>query len=90
VRVTGNPTKLVGELKDKIWQHSIARAQLDSYRERFQLISLRLFAGQTLVRVLSDTPPEPGFEAVPPDLEDLYFATIKGYVHRPDGTPVTQ
>jgi ABC-type multidrug transport system ATPase subunit len=90
VRVTGNPAQLVGQLQRRVWQHSIARAQLDSYRERFQLISLRLFAGRTLVRVLSDTPPEPGFEAVPPDLEDLYFATIKGYIHRTDGAPVTQ
>jgi len=31
------------------------------------------------LHVLHDTEPEPGFEPVAPDLEDLYFATIKGY-----------
>jgi hypothetical protein len=33
--------------------------------------------------VLSSQPPEAGFEAITPDLEDFYFATIKGFIHRP-------
>jgi hypothetical protein len=49
---------------------------------------MRLFAGQTLVHVLSEQPPETGFEPAAPDLEDLYFATIKGFVHRPAAGPV--
>jgi hypothetical protein len=42
---------------------------------------MRLFAGLTLIHVLSDAQPEAGFEPVSPDLEDLYFATIRGVVH---------
>jgi len=83
VRVAGNPTELVAALSGKVWRKSIAHSELESYRQRFQLISMRLFAGQTLVHVLSDQSPEAGFELAAPDLEDLYFATIKGYVHRP-------
>jgi ABC-2 type transport system ATP-binding protein len=45
------------------------------------VISMRLFAGRTLIHVLSDEKPEEGFDTVAPDLEDLYFATIKGFVH---------
>jgi ABC-2 type transport system ATP-binding protein len=82
VRVTGNPSELVGELQGKIWRKSIAHDEVASYRERFHLISMRLFAGQTLVHVLSAQQPEPGFELAPPDLEDFYFATIKGFIHQ--------
>jgi ABC-type multidrug transport system ATPase subunit len=83
VRVAGNPAQLVADLDGKVWRKSIAHDDLAAYRQRFQLISMRLVAGQTLVHVLSDQSPEPGFEPAAPDLEDLYFATIRGFVHRP-------
>jgi ABC-type multidrug transport system ATPase subunit len=83
VRVAGNPAELVAALAGRVWRKSIAHDDVASYRERFQLISMRLVAGQTLVHVLSDQPPEPGFEPAAPDLEDLYFATIRGFIHRP-------
>jgi ABC-type multidrug transport system ATPase subunit len=83
VRVAGNPLQLVRELEGKIWRKSIAHADLESYRERYQLISMRLFAGETLVHILSEQPPQADFAPAVPDLEDLYFATIKGFVHRP-------
>ncbi|HEY1678399.1 MAG TPA: ABC transporter ATP-binding protein [Candidatus Sulfotelmatobacter sp.] len=88
LRVTGNPTVLVAEMNGKVWKKSIAHDEIANYRERFQLISMRLFAGQTLVHVLSDQSPEAGFEPTTPDLEDLYFATIKGFAHRPAAGPV--
>ena len=82
VRVAGSPTDLVAELQGQVWRKSIAHDEVASYRERFQLISMRLFAGQTLVHVLSAQQPEAGFEPTTPDLEDFYFATIKGFIHR--------
>ncbi len=88
VRVAGNPSQLVAELEGKVWRKSIAHAELESYRERFQLISMRLFAGQTMVHVLGVQAPEAGFEPIAPDLEDLYFATIKGFIHRSTASPV--
>ncbi|MGH9496973.1 MAG: ABC transporter ATP-binding protein [Candidatus Sulfotelmatobacter sp.] len=93
VRVAGNPTALVAEMNGKVWKKSIAHGELASYRERLQLISMRLFAGRTLIHVLSDLQPETGFEPTAPDLEDLYFATVKGFAHqgsahRPSPGPV--
>jgi ABC-type multidrug transport system ATPase subunit len=80
VRLAGNPAKLVRDLEGRVWQKSIPHAELDKYRENMRFISMRLFAGQTLVRVWGEQAPEAGFEAVAPDLEDVYFATIKGLV----------
>ncbi|HTS35326.1 MAG TPA: ABC transporter ATP-binding protein [Candidatus Solibacter sp.] len=88
VLVTGNPTELVAGLQGKVWTKSIAHADVARYKENFQLISMRLFAGQTVVHVLSDLAPEAGFEPTVPDLEDLYFATIRGFAHRPAAGPV--
>jgi ABC-2 type transport system ATP-binding protein len=89
VRVSGNPARLVAELKGKVWQKSIARAELEAFRQRHQMISMRLFAGQTLVRVFSDVSPDRDFEPVSAELEDLYFATIKGFVHSSEPASVT-
>ena len=33
-------------------------------------------AGNTVIHVLADAKPEEGFEAVPPDLEDVYFGQL--------------
>ena len=81
VRVAGNPSELVAELDGKVWRKSIAHDELARYRDRYQLISMRLFAGQTLVHVLNEQPPEAGFEPAVADLEDFYFATIKGFIY---------
>src|SRR5579863_4312477 len=68
VRVAGNPSQLVAGLQGMVWRKSIAHDEVSKYREKFQLISMRLFAGQTLVHVLSTLPPEAGFEPIAPDL----------------------
>ncbi|HEY3927466.1 MAG TPA: ABC transporter ATP-binding protein [Candidatus Koribacter sp.] len=83
VLVSGNPLELVNTLNGKVWRKSIPHDAVAAYRERMQLISMRLFAGQTVVHVLSEAAPEAGFETIAPDLEDLYFATIKGFIHQP-------
>ena len=83
VRVAGDPSALTAELGGKVWRKSIAHDELAPVRERHQLISMRLFAGQTLVHVLSPQAPEAGFEPAAPDLEDFYFATIKDFIHPP-------
>jgi ABC-2 type transport system ATP-binding protein len=88
VRVTGNPSALISELNGKIWRKSIAHDELSHFRDRYQLISMRLFAGQTVIHVLNEQQPEAGFEPVVPDLEDFYFATIKGFIHTPATTAV--
>lgn len=88
VRVAGNPSRLVDRLRGMVWRKSIPHEEVASYRERFQMISMRLFAGQTVVHVLSARPPEAGFEPVTPDLEDFYFATIRGFVEEPAAVAV--
>jgi len=79
VRAAGEPMALVAALNGRVWRKPIERSQVADYQQRFQVISMHLFGGRNVLHVLHDTEPEPAFEPVAPDLEDLYFATIKGY-----------
>ena len=42
------------------------------------VISDRLFGGRREIHVVSDQQPGDGFETVEPNLEDVYFFTLKG------------
>jgi ABC-2 type transport system ATP-binding protein len=88
VLLTGDPASLVAELEGRVWKKAIDVAELDTHRQEFQVVLVRLFAGRTLIHVLSERQPGAGFEPVVPDLEDLYFATIRGFHLKPD--PVGQ
>ncbi len=79
VHAAGDPTALVEALNGRVWKKAISRSEVPDYQQRFRVISMRLFAGRTLLHVLQDDLPDPDFEPVVPDLEDLYFATIRGF-----------
>jgi ABC-type multidrug transport system ATPase subunit len=79
VHAAGDPAALVEALNGRVWKKTISRAEVADYQQRFRVISMRLMAGRTLLHVLGDGLPEPGFEPVVPDLEDCYFATIRGF-----------
>ena len=81
VLVAGEPQALVAKLEGQVWRKSIAQSEVAGQRERFRVISMRLFAGRTLIHVLNEKQPEAGFDPVVPDLEDLYFATIRGFLY---------
>jgi ABC-type multidrug transport system ATPase subunit len=81
VLVTGEPAVLVNELQGKVWKKIIRSSELAGHQERFQVILMRLFAGRTLIHVWGDSQPDSEFTLVTPDLEDVYFATIRGFIH---------
>jgi ABC-2 type transport system ATP-binding protein len=78
VRLAGDPLALVEGLKGRVWSKSTSHAEISTIRDRYEVISMRLFAGRTLIRVVGPGRPGDGFEPATPDLEDLYFVTIKG------------
>ncbi len=72
----GGPTALIAELSGRIWMKSVEKAELAAVRESHTIISSRLLAGRTVVHVLADSNPGPGFEPTPGGLEDVYFSTL--------------
>ena len=72
----GNPAELVASIDGKIWSKIIAKSDLEIYKKAFNVISTKLIAGQTQIRVIAENKPEEGFEMIIPNLEDYYFATL--------------
>jgi ABC-type multidrug transport system ATPase subunit len=81
----GAPRALVAELEGRVWSRIVQKGEVAGYRGRMRVLSTQLFAGETLLHVLSDGMPEPGFEAVEPDLEDVYFAALSAGAPAPRG-----
>ena len=77
-RIVANdtPAALIDAFHGKVWARTIDKAELPAFRARFDLIATRLRAGRTQIHVLADAAPEPGFEPVASNLEDVYFATL--------------
>jgi ABC-2 type transport system ATP-binding protein len=75
----GKPDDAVAQLKDRVWQRSIAKADLPGYEQRYRVISNRLVGGSPHLHVLSTQSPEDGFSPCVPDLEDVFFTSIRGW-----------
>ena len=75
VQLEGAPLDLIAQTKGRIWKKTIGREELDAHKERYQVISTRLFAGRTIIHILADSRPA-GFDDVEAGLEDVYFTTL--------------
>jgi ABC-type multidrug transport system ATPase subunit len=75
LQLEGKPADLIASTRGKVWTKAIGHSELEDYQSKYEVISTRLFAGKTIVHVLSDTPPQ-GFEPVEGGLEDVYFSTL--------------
>ncbi|WP_237275604.1 ABC transporter ATP-binding protein [Tenacibaculum ovolyticum] len=78
VLLKGNPLKIIENLEGKVYQKTITKPELESYKKNYQVISERLFLGKPIIHILSDTNPGNGFSPINADLEDVYFSQIFG------------
>ncbi|MBA3241065.1 MAG: ABC transporter ATP-binding protein [Acidobacteria bacterium] len=78
VLVEGKPADLISRLRERVWTKSIARSDLDSCRQRHELISTRLLFGRVVVHVVSESDPGDGFALAKASLDDVYFAALAG------------
>jgi ABC-2 type transport system ATP-binding protein len=76
IQLEGAPLALMEATRGRIWMKVIERGEIDDYREKYEVIATRLFAGRTIVHILADADPGNGFESVAGGLEDVYFATL--------------
>ena len=75
LQLEGKPLDLIESTRGKVWRKAIKHDELASYQAKYEVISTRLFAGNTIIHVLADQQPE-GFEPVEGGLEDVYFSTL--------------
>jgi ABC-2 type transport system ATP-binding protein len=75
VQLEGAPLELIANTRGRVWKKTIDRDALEAHQADFTVISTRLFAGRTIIHIMSDTQPQ-GFEPVEAGLEDVYFTTL--------------
>src|SRR5687767_2281447 len=76
ILLEGSPADLIERTRGRIWTKTVDRDQVEAHRERYHIISTRLFAGRTVIHVLADSDPGDGFAPVQGGLEDVYFSTL--------------
>jgi ABC-2 type transport system ATP-binding protein len=75
----GVPHDLLRELRGRVFRRVLAKQEIAELRTRHHVISTRLRAGRTVVHVLAEQSPGEDFEPVAPELEDVYFATLRAH-----------
>jgi ABC-type multidrug transport system ATPase subunit len=76
IQLEGAPLELIERARGSVWAKTIGRDELEATKAANEVISTRLFAGRTIVHILSERDPGAGFTAVEGGLEDVYFATL--------------
>ncbi|MET4108358.1 ABC transporter ATP-binding protein [Hymenobacter sp. UYP22] len=81
------PLEAAAALQGRIWRTLTTKQALPALEQEHRVISTKLLGGRSLVRVYSPAQPAPGFEAVEPDLEDVYFSALTGCFHPANQRP---
>ena len=82
ILLEAEPLRAVADLRGQIWRRVISKSELEALQREYAVISTKLLAGRTVVRVYGHMAPDTGFEPAEPDLEDVYFSTMAGHVGR--------
>ena len=76
VQLEGAPSDLIASTAGMIWEKTIPRTEYAAYDAKYQIISSRLMAGQSVIHIMSEADPGEGFTSVSGGLEDVYFTTL--------------
>jgi ABC-type multidrug transport system ATPase subunit len=73
------PSRAVGELRGRVWRRTVSREALPALERELPVISTQLLAGRTIAHVYAEGSPGAEYEAVEPDLKDVYFSVMAGH-----------
>jgi ABC-type multidrug transport system ATPase subunit len=79
ILLEGEPLRAVEALRGRIWRKVVPRGELEALERTHAVLSTRLLAGRTVVRVYAEALPGAGFEPAEPGLEDVYFRVMGGH-----------
>jgi len=75
ILLEGEPAALIAKLDGKLWKCLVAPTEVAALRERLPIVSTRMIAGKTEIRVVGAERPD-SMTSAEPNLEDVYFATL--------------
>ena len=76
VLFAGTPDDGLDLIRNKVWARQVDKADLESYKQRYKVLSNKLISGRPLIHIYSDEAPDPSFRAAENTLEDVFFAKI--------------
>ena len=79
VLFAGNTDDALLEVKGKVWEKKVIKAELPKYQEEYKVISNKLVGGNPLIHVFSETNLD-GFTKAEENLEDVFFAKLNQLV----------
>lgn len=74
--IQGNPAKIIESLQGRLYEKAIDKNELEQYKNEYQVISDRLYLGNQIIHVISDTNPGSAFRLIDANLEDVYMSQI--------------
>jgi ABC-type multidrug transport system ATPase subunit len=80
VLTQATPQDANNAIRGKVWSILIDKAALPEIEKNHKVVASKFTMGKLLVKVYAAEKPAGAFEAIEPQLEDFYFAHIKGYI----------
>lgn len=77
---SGNTDDALYQIKGKVWEKKVNKAELPKYQSDYKVISDKLVGGTPLIHVFSENSLSNGFNLAEESLEDVFFAKINELV----------
>jgi len=76
ILLSATPAQAIANVRGRVWRRTVSREELPALERDQAVISTKLKAGATIAHVFAEQSPGAAFEAVEPDLKDVYFAVM--------------
>jgi ABC-2 type transport system ATP-binding protein len=90
ILLEAEPLDAVSRMEGRVWERLVSKNELPAMEREYAVLSTKLLAGKTIVRVESDMQPSAAFHSVEPELHDVYFSVMGGHYDRPARPEVAQ
>jgi ABC-type multidrug transport system ATPase subunit len=87
ILLEAEPLRAIDGLRGRIWRRNVSRDELPALEQQLPVISTKLMAGRTIAHVYADASPGAAFEAVEPDMKDVYFSVMARHYGRQAPAP---
>lgn len=80
VLFSGNTDDALQQIKGKVWERKVDKAELSKFQSDYSIISSKLVGGKPLIHAFSETDLDNGFIRAEENLEDVFFANLNELV----------
>ena len=76
VLFSGNTDDALQQIKGKVWERKVDKAELSQFQNEYKIISSKLVGGKPLIHAFSDNDLNNGFTRAEENLEDVFFVKL--------------